>query len=396
MLSIAYDIIKQHDPNDLVVLGGLVTYPSANVDCETNPFVFMKGIHDAGAWDKFDVIGFHPYWGNYPPEMPIERGLMHDANTGACLQEKQRTDTLINEVRGVRNLASQFGKKPIWITELGWDQPSLQNISNYRGASPDQIEADFVTRTYVPLLSEDGIEKIFWYTLIGDKRDENYVLGPAGKQAYHNLSGLLTGSSPLGQVQGQNDHGQPGDDDVYEYRFQKDNRAIIIIWKARGGEVERDVVISDLPWETLRSYPVDAKDLSRKAGTALSVVEGTVTIKLNEHPVILIGEKANWWDGAVDWWNEWSDEPLAWWDGVVNWWNEWSADPLAWFRNLWDQKVQQLQRTFDEWLREKVREIREVIVNTSNDTIEQLCGCRPVPVGLLAGFVFWRRRHRAV
>lgn len=394
MLSIAYDIIKRHDRNDVVVLGGLVTYPSANVECETNPFVFLKGIHDAGAWDKFDVIGFHPYWGNYPPEWPISRGLLHDADTGECLSG-ERTDTLIHEVRSLHHLAEQFGEKPIWITELGWDQAWLEYISNYPGAAPDQIQADYVARTYVPLLSEDGVEKIFWYTLVGDNRSENFVLGSAGQQAYHNLSELLTGSSPLGQFQGQNDRNQPEDDDVYEYRFQKGDRTIIVIWKARGGEAERDVVVSELSWEKLRSYPIDTTDLSRKAGTSVPVVEEKATIKLYEHPVILIGEKANWWDGVVDWWNEWSAaDPLAWWDGVVGWWNEFSANPFAWFRNFWDQRVQDFQEAFNDWLQEQARVIWETIVQILNDAIEQMCGCRPIPVGLLAGFLFWRRRHK--
>lgn len=376
MLSIAYEIIKQHDKNDVVILGGLITNSGDGPSCETNPFVYLKEIHDAGVWNNFDVIGFHPYWGDFAPEQPISRGITHNPDTGECISG-ERVDTLINEIRNLHHLTERFGYKPIWITELGWNQSELQNISNYRGSSPDQIEADYVARTYVPLLSEDGVEKVFWYTLVGDNSEQDFVLGQTGQQVYQNLSELLTGSIPLGQFQGQGDHNQPGDDDVYEYRFQKDNQTIIIIWKARGGEVKRDVVVSNLSWDTLRLYPIDAKELTPEVGTTLSVVDGKLTIKLNEHPLILVSEKESWWKETGNWINEFFSNDL----NLV-------------FQKWWEQIIQEIQISIEDWLQQKQKEAVNTIIDSINATIEQTCGVRPLSIMLIAGLAMWLRKHK--
>jgi hypothetical protein len=377
MLRIAHEIIKKHDPQDTIVLGGLVTVTDR--DCETNPYVYLKGLHDAGVWDKFDVIGFHPYWGPYPPEEPVSRGKQHDIQSGAC-QDGERVDTLIEEVRRLRYLAEQYGSKPIWITELGWDQPWLQAISSYRGSTPEQIEADYLVRTYVPLLSEPGVEKIFWYTLVNDRQDQNFALNAPGNKALENLANLLNESKPLGQFQGQNDLGQPGDNDVYEYRFEANGKMTIIVWKARGGEAFRDVVLKDLTWDTVSLYSSDDENIFENAGEERTVVDGALTIQLNEHPIILIGHGTSFWDELTGLWDEWSQMPQ---EKLQEWWeeraNEWQKEIEAW--------IEQQQERLVEWF---VEEMEQQLI----DWLNQTCGMALLPAFAVSSAWYIRRKSK--
>ncbi len=302
MLRVAYDIIKQHNPKDVVILGGLAGYYSDLTDCSTNYFKYLGEIHKAGAWNAFDIIAVHPYHVGpgdigQPPEAFIERGLSYDATSGTCQTATSRYN-LISEIRTIRNLTEIYGAKPIWITEIGWSQAWLQTLAARRTAAPDKVAADYLVRTYTPLLSEPGVEKVFWYTQYDDPNIPGFGLGSSAQLAFTNLSALLTGSQPLGQFQGQNDQGQAEADDVYEYRFTKDNQLIIVIWRARGGDTARNVKVTSLNTNTLRSYQLDDTNLSAGGGRELTVDNGVLTISLTERPVFLIAKQINLTDNA--------------------------------------------------------------------------------------------------
>ena len=89
MLRIAHDIIKQHDRNDTVILGGLAGYHSDLADCATNYQKYLADLHDVGAWDAFDVAAIHPYHNSpdeqgFAPDEFIQRGLRYNLSTQAC------------------------------------------------------------------------------------------------------------------------------------------------------------------------------------------------------------------------------------------------------------------------------------------------------------------------
>jgi hypothetical protein len=134
-----------------------------------------------------------------------------------------------------------------------------------------------------------GVEKVFWYTQVDDPKVPGWALGHAGQRALGIVAEFLTGSEPLGQFQGQDDRGRPGDD-VYEYRFARDGETIVAIWKARGGDESRSVTIRDVAGDVVRVYDLDARDLSPAGGREIPVVDGTVVLDLTEPMIFRTGE----------------------------------------------------------------------------------------------------------
>src|SRR4029453_15685638 len=80
--------IKRAAPDAQVLIGGV------------NPFstAFLKQVAAAGAWGSFDILAIHPYVDPVTPE----------------------AGNLVAAADGVRALAAQLGKKPLWVTEVGW------------------------------------------------------------------------------------------------------------------------------------------------------------------------------------------------------------------------------------------------------------------------------------
>ena len=292
LLSTAHKIIKKHNSKDIVILGGL--YSSPLNSCLTSPLMFLSEIKKAGAWNNFDVIAINPYWENNPPEVWMPRGPILDDESHTCITDSSQHSNLLNEVRLIRDFANQNGKKQVWITELGWHEDWLAYPAEQHQLSRDQIEANYVVRSIIPLISEEGIQKIFWYTLYENPEDPGFVLGPNGQQAIKNLGRLLGGARPLGQFQQFSSYGTPQDLGIYEFRFRKEGRLIIFAWTASGGEAPYPITFNDLPGKKYRAYAADTTDLSADSGMELSVKpDNSLTIYVNEFPVILIQQNPN-------------------------------------------------------------------------------------------------------
>ncbi len=88
MLKAAYQSAKRADPT-CVVLGGSANGPGND---------WFNGIADQGGWDYCDAISLHPY-----------------AMSSSPIQ--QRLDLILRIINGVD---AAHGRKPIWITEDGW------------------------------------------------------------------------------------------------------------------------------------------------------------------------------------------------------------------------------------------------------------------------------------
>lgn len=292
LLTTANEIIKDHNRKDTVILGGL--YSSMDNTCATSPIKFLSDIKNAGAWKDFDVIGLTPYWQNNPPEAWIPRGPIVDSKTSACDPATTQNSNQLNEVRMVRDFSQDNGKKPIWITELGWHESWLTYAADQHYLAYDQVEANYVVRSIIPLMSEEGVEKIFWNTLYEDPQNPGFVLGPNGQQAITNLGRLLGGARSLGQFQEFTSYGTPQDQGIYEFRFRKEGRLIIYAWTASGGQSPYPITFTDLPGKNYRAYAADTYDLSIDAGMELKTnPDQSLTIYVNEFPVILIQQRVN-------------------------------------------------------------------------------------------------------
>ncbi len=319
MLTTAYKIIKNKDKSDLVILGGLYNSPTSN--CKTSPIWFLNELNVAGAWNNFDVIALHPFWQNNPPEAWMPRGPSLNVENGKCQEDLPIQSNLIGEIRKIREFSNSISAKPIWITELGWREDWLSTLSSNTDFSTDQMEANFVVRSLVPLISEPGVRKIFWYSLYEDPSNPGYSLGPQGQQVLKNLGRLLGDARSLGQFQQFSDIGSPQDFGIYEYRFRKEGRTILFAWTASGADTPYPVTFTDLPGKKYRAYAAESTNLSLDAGMALEVQsDQSLTIYINEFPVILIQENPNWFasiehrfnDGLSNWWDNKQDSLNSW------------------------------------------------------------------------------------
>jgi len=133
LLTRASAAIHRVAPDAKVLIGGV------------NPFstAFLKQVADAGAWGSFDILAIHPYVDPATPE----------------------AGNLVAAADGVRALAAQLGKKPLWVTEVGWASgPSDHDLAS---ANTEQTQANLLTRAML-LLWRAGVERSFWYTLKDD------------------------------------------------------------------------------------------------------------------------------------------------------------------------------------------------------------------------------------
>jgi len=292
MLSTAEKIIKKHNSRDKVILGGL--YNSSNSDCQTNPIAYMSDLVNAGAWNDFDIIAIHPFWQNNPPEVWMQRGPTTVLSTGECNSDIPALTNLVGEIRKVNEFAKEHGAKPIWITELGWKEGWLSTIGDQNGFGSDQIESNFLVRSIIPLITEDQVDKVFWYTLFEDPSNPGFSLNFQGQTALKNLGRLLGNARPLGQFQKYSDTGSPDELGLFEYRFRKEGRTVIYTWAANGGEIPYPITLEGLSGKRFRAYPIDTLDLSIENGMELKVSDDkSITIYVNEIPALLIEEKSN-------------------------------------------------------------------------------------------------------
>lgn len=133
LLMTTAQAIRSVDPTAKILIGGL------------NPFdtSFLRTVAAQGAWNSFDIIAIHPYVNPWGPE---------EGNLSAV------TD-------GVRLVASQYGDKPIWATEVGWASgPSDRDPA---GKTNEQDQANYLVRSLL-MLWQAGVEHSFWYTLKDD------------------------------------------------------------------------------------------------------------------------------------------------------------------------------------------------------------------------------------
>jgi len=109
----------------------------------------------------------------------------------------------------------------------------------------------------------------------------------AAETSLLNLETLLVNAKPLGEVQGRNGT-------IFEYRFEKGDQVIIIVWRSIEGDTAAPVTLANLEVRSLKAFPVDAASFDLSGGTEINVDEnGNALMLVNERPVVLIGKTAS-------------------------------------------------------------------------------------------------------
>ena len=137
LLKIAYNSIKQADPNALIISAGLA--PTTRNDHVAMPDThFVQGLYDAGAQPYFDMLGVHGAGYKAPPEMdPGE--IARDPNFSnpgdheAGVPEELRRIYGFRHVEDVRDIMVRNGDadKRVVVLEFGWTTDNREN-SPYR------------------------------------------------------------------------------------------------------------------------------------------------------------------------------------------------------------------------------------------------------------------------
>ncbi len=261
MLCAAYSAIKAADPTAIVSVGGMTDWDTVGMDG------FMDQVVSYGGWPCFDVLSYHPYILEYPPEEPGQ-----DWNLPSRLQ------------MALDWVDAHGGGKETWITEFGWAACTPPGGICHT----EEEQANYLVRAHGILL-DHRIPKIFYFQL-EDKSDgqapygkcavirDDYTTRPA-YTAYGVMTNLLAkatygGHGPLHNV-------QDTWNDRYDLRFVRPDGAWVdLLWQLQGQatysfSVEPGVVSVSL-YERDGTYQV------------LTPVNGQVSVTLSESPRYLV------------------------------------------------------------------------------------------------------------
>lgn len=139
LLKISKAAIGGVDPSAQIVFGGLFPFPMPQYGMKALKFLnkFYRG---KGAKKSFNVLSLHPY--SYTPKLLVPTLRLFRKN--------------LNSHRS--------GKKPIWITELGWATSGHDwAISPFRATEAQQ--AQYLTQSFNKLIRAGGelrLQRIFW------------------------------------------------------------------------------------------------------------------------------------------------------------------------------------------------------------------------------------------
>lgn len=128
LLARANKVVRDNDPEGVVVLGGLASDTDRGITAEET----MEHLYRLGAQDCFDVIAFHPY--GY-------RGRFEAAGA--------RMEDLL--------AASGDAGKPVWFNEYGWTETSDLDMTTNPTAESNPMIAAFEDR--------HAADALFWFSL---------------------------------------------------------------------------------------------------------------------------------------------------------------------------------------------------------------------------------------
>ncbi|MGW6278622.1 carbohydrate binding domain-containing protein [Kribbella sp. NPDC055071] len=219
LLESTYTAVKAVDPS-IVVVGG-VTYGTA-ID-------WLRAVFDEGGMAHLDVVSNHPYVGI--PESP-------DAIDAA----EREVAALIEQYNG--------GKpKPVWVSELGWS------------LGDGLTAAGYLVRGLV-LSMAGGVEKFFWYDLVGD---QNFgLLNEIGADTYTPRPVYAAYAVAIRTLSGRSLRGQDVTGAVRQYSFSGPDGDVAVVWStdprtAVALPTDRPIDVVDLTGGSTRLTPLDGK-----------------------------------------------------------------------------------------------------------------------------------------
>ncbi len=276
MLNRAYKIIKKYNPNDTVILGGLIA--SADFENGYDPTSFLRNARKY--WDKppFDAVGLHTYWGSAFPETDIQNFIDEKIVTGNMADYIESFNKAIQEI---------FRKEyPIWITEVGYKNEELSSLNqSYDNYDENGLQAIGLIRTYTILLSTQPVEKVFWYTYSPDHEDV-YVINKTSLNVLKNLSSAITNTKPLGRFPVIDALGREIKE-LYDYRFLRDDgQTISIFWSNDSTEPFVQATINHLSSNSVNLFDIE-KGIESK-GTILQDAE--IKFRILNAPAFLLGK----------------------------------------------------------------------------------------------------------
>jgi hypothetical protein len=247
LLHVSHAAIKAADPEAVIVLGGLADiWGPIPTPEDYDSLDYLRMIHAAGAWNTFDIVGWHPY----RPDAPE-----------AVLHRRGPDMSFTDELDTLQQMLAEFGPKPIWLTEIGWSA-----FIGIFGVS-EAAQAAYLQRMYVQAIAHPAVDKVFWYDLRNDtssdapyerpflnNHEEQFHYGLVRREYPLNLeSGTLRKpafaayralTDAIGDMRFERivaDGARPDMPGVYWYRFTTGSRNADIIWRLYGDPIDVQV-----------------------------------------------------------------------------------------------------------------------------------------------------------
>ncbi len=205
----------------------------------------------------------------------------YDPISGACLTSAESGFNLEGILSLVNAAARQYGEKPIWVTDLAWQEEDLVKIAEERGTLVDVVRADFFSRASLIFLGKQHVGRVYWrYTQAGEDAS-GVSLGLVSQQVFRNLSANLAGVSSASDVS-----------DVlngtYQYRLANSTGVAIFVWRGYGGDNFTPYTLHDVRGYQLEAFSLDADSIKKGAGVPLTVeVNGDTAFLLSERPLLV-------------------------------------------------------------------------------------------------------------
>jgi hypothetical protein len=150
LLNPAYAAI--HRANAHAIVAGGVTAPRGNTG-GVGPLAWIRGMKAAGA--HLDAYAHHPYPARPTAETPF---------TGACASCD--TISMANLPRLLAEVRRDFGNKPVWLTEYGYQ---TNPPDRYLGVSP-ALQASYIGQSSLRAYAQPGVTMLIHF-LVRDEPD---------------------------------------------------------------------------------------------------------------------------------------------------------------------------------------------------------------------------------
>lgn len=287
MLDRAYKIIKGHDQNDIVIVGGLI----ADTDFTGGypPTQFIKALSMTEAANSFDAIGLHPYWGDHWPE--LQRSVWRSSQAFLTLRDYMH--------EFIQDAKFYFKREvPIYITEMGLSSSWVHTLKNETDKDYDQMEWALVCRIFATLLSFPEVQAVIWFVYAPVSGGEDFAISKFTESQFNLITQTLDQAWPLGRFDVEDGSGNPVWD-AYEYRFELANGTIVSwfwhifdTYKQKGAFLEG--APEDVRWYFSSEKPFEhnAMPVDQDHPFPLGIMPGLLIGDIRDHMVVtLAGEK---------------------------------------------------------------------------------------------------------